>query len=664
MIHLEYPWLLAGIPLVLVAFFITRHWVRTRGITHPKIRSLFGEDGDRPARLGSGLIGTVGLCFMLVALSRPQWGELEIKTYEKARQVIIGLDLSRSMLADDVSPSRLDRARMLISTLLRELRGERVGLVVFAGTAFVQMPLTSDYEIMREFLKGLNPNFLPEQGTNFGALLSTARSAFDLKSSADKFLIVLSDGEDVVGNWRPEMEKLQRDGVRVITLGLATAEGALLPDGQGGFIKDESGAVVLSKLDETVLRELAETTGGVYQPAQAWVDLRDLIERTIAQGQAGRFEENRRVARIERFQIPLGAALLFLFLSLWLDFPVQPSKRKLHLEGSIQEPRLRKGPPKPLVTVQPTTSVAGTASSTNILAGILAFALGVFAVPGQAQQGEAGPPLPDLAGVVGQLAAQPNLSAQDCAKLAETTISYGQSVLGSKGKLSPGIVRDGLEAVDFGELRDPTAADWPELRRRLEELLKEAEQPPQDSDDQKENQPPSSQEQNQKDEKQDGANSEKDQNQKGGQQKGGEQQGDPQDSAPNQDGSDSSQSQSGQKPSDATQDPSSSGGSSNESSNEPKEKAPNQAGAEDQAQNPPRPAEEPQNTKTPTDPSDTQEIGGGSTAAKANPRENVPAELQALMGRLDQLRENDAPGKIHQLFAPESQSDQPIRKTW
>ncbi|MFQ3671464.1 MAG: VWA domain-containing protein, partial [Verrucomicrobiia bacterium] len=390
MIDFAQPWFLLGIPLCLLAFLLTRRWRHSGPVTRPKIRQMFGPDGERPARLGSGLIGTLGLCFLLTALARPQWGHLETQTFEKSRQVVIGLDLSRSMLGTDVTPSRLERARLLLGTLLRELRGERVGLVVFAGTAFIQMPLTNDYEIMRELLKELHPNFLPEQGTNFHALLATAYQAFDHQSTADKFLIILSDGEDVVGNWRPEMAKLRNAGVRIITLGLATPEGSLLPDGEGGFIKDPDGAVVLSRLDETVLRELAETTNGLYQPATGWVDLRDLLDRTVALGQTGTFHDTLHVTKIERFQIPLAISLLFLLVSLWTDFPAQPSRRALRHT--------------------PRSSPARTPAASATLTALLLLPLPLLA---QTQ-----PPLPDLPGFVAQLSQRPKLTPQDYAHFA------------------------------------------------------------------------------------------------------------------------------------------------------------------------------------------------------------------------------------------------------
>ena len=173
------------------------------------------------------------------------------------------------MLAPDVKPSRLERAKLLIQSLLEKLEGERVGLVVFAGTAFLQSPLSADYEILREFLPALGPDYLPQGGSNYGALLDASLQAFSHTNAADRFLMILSDGEATDDDWKKRIEELKKKNIRVLGLGVGTLGGAMLPDGTGGFIKDERGAVVLSKLESATLQELATATGGVIAERQA-----------------------------------------------------------------------------------------------------------------------------------------------------------------------------------------------------------------------------------------------------------------------------------------------------------------------------------------------------------------------------------------------------------
>ena len=160
---------------------------RARDATHPKILraeagltavSLLGDSQSRPAASRRRVLLCAGLAFGIAGLARPQWGRLEEPVFDQSREIIIALDLSRSMLSPDVKPSRLERSKLLIQSLLDSLSGERVGLVVFSGTAFLQAPMSADYEILREFLPALGPDFLPEGGTNYRQLIDTALDAF------------------------------------------------------------------------------------------------------------------------------------------------------------------------------------------------------------------------------------------------------------------------------------------------------------------------------------------------------------------------------------------------------------------------------------------------------------------------------------------------------
>jgi Mg-chelatase subunit ChlD len=273
---------------------------RLAGTDHPKI--LRAEAGltsvslsprSRPGgrARGAAFLLCAGIALGIVALARPQWGRLDEPVFDQSRDIIIALDLSRSMLTPDVKPSRLERSKLLIQSLLDRLKGERVGLVVFSGTAFLQSPLSADYEILREFLPALGPDFLPEGGTNYRQLIDTALEAFAGGSAADRYLIILSDGEATDEDWRQSIPDLAKRGIRVIGLGVGTSAGGMIPDGAGAFMKDENGAVVLSRLESGTLRELADATHGVYRDASDWVDLSKVLASTVEEGRKGRFVE-------------------------------------------------------------------------------------------------------------------------------------------------------------------------------------------------------------------------------------------------------------------------------------------------------------------------------------------------------------------------------------
>ncbi len=221
-------WLLLVPAALFSAEFARRR--RAAGVSHPKI--LHAEAGSnqlslvaKPARRDRARYWLcAGLALCVVALTRPQWGRIEEPVFDQAREILIAIDLSRSMLTQDVRPSRLDRAKLLTQSLLEKLSGERVGLVSFAGTAFLQSPLSSDYEILREFLPAMGPDFLPEGGTNYRALIETSLAAFGT-GTADRFLIVLSDGEATDDDWKEVAGELKKKGIRVIGLGIGTTSG-------------------------------------------------------------------------------------------------------------------------------------------------------------------------------------------------------------------------------------------------------------------------------------------------------------------------------------------------------------------------------------------------------------------------------------------------------
>jgi Ca-activated chloride channel family protein len=337
-VHWEQPWIFA---LVLLAPLLAWLVFRSQGgrggsLSLPRVlRRWAGARAvtDRPSakRRATGLWLGLGSALVLVALARPQWGNLEETVFDQSREVLIALDLSASMLAEDVKPTRLARAKLLIGALLDELQGERVGLAVFAGTAFLQVPMSSDYEIMRDILTGLDPSYLPQAGTDYAGMLRVANEAFGQSTAADRFLIVLSDGEAHDPDWRRVLEELKKKEVKVISLGVGTFTGGLVPDGQGGVVKDGRGAAVLSKLEPATLEELAETTGGVYREASNWVDLAEVIQETVAQGKSGDFSKTRDVRMAERFQWFLAPGILLLALSFALEIPSLPTRRRLAL---------------------------------------------------------------------------------------------------------------------------------------------------------------------------------------------------------------------------------------------------------------------------------------------------------------------------------------------
>lgn len=267
--HPTYLYALLLIPILAVFFYLTRR-ARAKALLR------FGES-DLVRRLMPQVsmlkhplkfvILMVALFLLVVAWANPQWGTKREKVKKKASDIIIAMDISNSMLADDVKPSRLERARAFGLDLIRELKGERIGTIVFAGNAYLQMPLTTDYAAAAMFLKSANPDQAPTQGTAIGEAINIAEKAFPEDNKSHKVLIILSDGEDHDSEALARAKDAHSDGMIIFTIGVGTTEGGFMITDFGGIKdvkRDEKGEPIRTKVNEAMLKELAEVGEGDY----------------------------------------------------------------------------------------------------------------------------------------------------------------------------------------------------------------------------------------------------------------------------------------------------------------------------------------------------------------------------------------------------------------
>lgn len=215
------------------------------------------------------LLSSITLILLSIGIMAPQFGKKIVDVKKRGLDIIIALDVSRSMLAQDIVPSRLERAKLELSNFISSLKGDRVGVVLFAGQAFVQVPLTTDYDAARLFLKNVGVDSVPVQGTNFRAAFQLAKEIFinNQESSGAKVLLLLTDGEDHEGNYEQIIEEFKALGIRVYAIGIGTMTGEPIPessDSVKGYKKDKSGQIVVSRLNEGLLKKVTSSTGGVY----------------------------------------------------------------------------------------------------------------------------------------------------------------------------------------------------------------------------------------------------------------------------------------------------------------------------------------------------------------------------------------------------------------
>ena len=256
-----------------------------------------------------------GFCLALAALAKPRLGYIYEDVKRKGLDVLLAVDTSRSMLSNDVAPSRLQRVKLATQDLLGELQGDRVGLIAFAGRAFLQAPLTIDYEAAVDAINDLDTSTIPEGGTNISAAIDLAVATYGKSAIGNRALIIFTDGEELSGDAMKSAKAAADAGVRIFTVGIGTAEGSLIPlAGEGGgtaFVKDTTGQVVKSKLDEKRLKEIAETTGGFYIHLEGGQrTMKQLFDEGLTKMQAGDIDERMSRRPIERYQWPLGAALV------------------------------------------------------------------------------------------------------------------------------------------------------------------------------------------------------------------------------------------------------------------------------------------------------------------------------------------------------------------
>ncbi|MBJ7258753.1 MAG: VWA domain-containing protein [Chthoniobacterales bacterium] len=306
-------WLL---PLVVALFWWSERRRKTAigRFVAPKLRALLAGNASPLRRLFRSACVVAALGLLVAALAGPRLGYDTLEVPHRGRDVIIAMDVSRSMLAPDIVPTRLDRAKLFAEDLVGELGSDRLGLVAFAGSAFLQAPLTLDHGAVLAALDELDTSVIPKGGTNLEAAIGTADEAFGKAEGFSRAVVIISDGEELSPGGVTAAKEAAAQGVRIFTVGVGSSEGSEIPDGTGEFIRDpDTRKIVNSKLDETRMKEIAEATGGFY------TRLDDGAAALIAAEGIGRMAEADITASssrrpIERYQWPLGAAIGLLVL--------------------------------------------------------------------------------------------------------------------------------------------------------------------------------------------------------------------------------------------------------------------------------------------------------------------------------------------------------------
>jgi Ca-activated chloride channel family protein len=282
--HIELLWGLLIIPL-LALFFIWARFARKRALKRFGNQQTIKElmpfvSKSRP--VFKFLLLTLALAFFIIGAARPQFGSKLKKVQREGIELIIALDVSNSMMAEDIQPNRLERAKRAISRLVDRLKDDKIGLIVFAGEAYTQLPITSDYNSAKLFLEAVNTQIVPRQGTAIGAAINMSLRSFTPEGNANKAIIVITDGENHEDDPVTAAQEAAKNGIIVHTIGMGLPQGSPIPvlrNGQTDYLRDNDGNVVVTKLDETTLEEIAAAGNGIYVRANnAQVGLNALFD--------------------------------------------------------------------------------------------------------------------------------------------------------------------------------------------------------------------------------------------------------------------------------------------------------------------------------------------------------------------------------------------------
>ncbi len=321
-------WFLWLVPLMVVLFLVISY----------RRRSALGKFADPEFLAGLMPLASPGrrslkfflylfaVAFIIVALAGPRFGSRLEEFKREGVEIIIALDVSNSMLARDIRPNRLERSKMAISRLASGLRNDRIGLLLFAGDAFVQVPVTSDYAAFRMILDNVTTDIVPVQGTAIGRAIDMAARSFTSESSASRVLIIISDGEDHEDDPVKSALLANEMGITVHTIGMGRPEGTPIPlgDDNSRFLADEEGNTVITRLDEATLRRIASAGNGLYIRAGTASTGLDIIMEEIGKMEREGFEELQYTEFEERFQYMAFIALLLMII----DFMIPERKSR------------------------------------------------------------------------------------------------------------------------------------------------------------------------------------------------------------------------------------------------------------------------------------------------------------------------------------------------
>ncbi len=319
----KYFWLLCIIPLLVLVFLFNLYWKRKKQREFGDlalVRKLSPEKSLFKHVL-KFIVVVLALCSLVIALANPKIGTKVETVKREGIDIVFAIDVSKSMLAEDVQPNRLEKSKQLVSQIINSLAGDRVGIVAYAGSAFKILPITSDYGAAKMYLQSVNTDMVSSQGTALDEAIKMSTEFFDKNSKTSKMVVMLSDGEDHSEGAEDAADEAKKAGVKIITIGVGTAKGGAIPIRRNGVIesfkRDRNGEVVITKLDKQSLETIGENTKGGYVYGESSKNVTEYLRKELERIQKTEFESTEMADFESQFQWFLGIALLLLLLDVF-----------------------------------------------------------------------------------------------------------------------------------------------------------------------------------------------------------------------------------------------------------------------------------------------------------------------------------------------------------
>lgn len=317
-------WTLLVIPVIVLLFILVQVWKKSaqKKFANSTLLKRLSPNQSLFKSVLKLIVLSAAFLFLSLALVNPKIGTKLETVRSQGVDIVFAVDVSKSMLAEDIAPNRIEKSKQLVTQIINSLGSDRVGIIAYAGKAFPQLPITTDYAASKMFLQNMNTDMMTSQGTAIREAIELAKTYYDDEEQTNRILVIISDGEDHEGDAASIAEEANEQGIRIFTIGVGNEKGGPIPIKRNGIIlnykKDRNGETVITKLNEDTLKEIAEEANGVYINGSSTNEVVETIKELLDKMDKKEFESKQIADFKDQFQWFLGFGILFLFIDIFL----------------------------------------------------------------------------------------------------------------------------------------------------------------------------------------------------------------------------------------------------------------------------------------------------------------------------------------------------------